>query len=147
MYTYSVQAKINPHALGVRFGGDGTVNAAEFSYQQKVTDFNRMEFDLGFGTGNNQDRLYLVGIYHWDWNLSGGLNWFIGPGASIGLYSNEDSNSYINLALGGQLGLEYDFSHLNAPILLSLDARPMWDFIGDDVGLGWGVSLGVRYIW
>lgn len=141
------QAQINPHAIGLRLGGNGVVNGAEISYQHGLGDSNRLEFDLGFGANRSQSRLFLAGIYHWDWNITEGLNWYIGPGASLGFYTYDDFDGYVNIALGGQIGLEYDFNQHDVPILLSLDARPMWDFIGDNAGLGWGAALGVRYTW
>lgn len=145
--SYYSQAQVNPHAIGLRFGGNGETNGAELSYQHGLSERNRLELDLGFGANHNHHRTFLAGIYHWDWNLTDGLNWFVGPGASIGFYSYDDHAGYLNVALGGQIGLEYDFNRHNAPILLSLDFRPMWDFIGDNAGLGWGTALGVRYTW
>ena len=106
---------------------------------------------MGFAGSPHQSRFSFAAIYHWDWRITEGLNWFIGPGAGLGFYSYdntyENSNDYFNVALGGQIGMEYDFNTVNAPILLSLDVRPMWDFAGYDAGLGWGMALGVRYTW
>ena len=138
--SYIMNAQVNPHAIGLRIGGNGDVNGAELSYQQGFNDVNRLELDLGFGGNPHHSRFFLVGVYHWVWNITEGLNWYIGPGAGIGYYSYEDSDGYFNVAIGGQVGLEYDFNTLDAPILVSLDVRPMWDFIGDDAGLGWGVA-------
>lgn len=146
-FGYFAQSQVNPHAFGLRFGGDGVVNGIELSFQPAVGANNRFEFDLGFGGNNNHNRLFLAAIYHWDFNIVGGLNWYIGPGASIGFYTYDNDPGYLNLALGGQIGIEYDFNVHGAPILLSLDARPMWDFIGDHAGLGWGAALGLRYTW
>lgn len=144
---YLAQAQVNPHAIGLRFGGNGTVNGGELSYQHGMGDANRLELDLGFGGNKTHNRMFLAGIYHWDWNLTGGLNWFVGPGASVGFYTYDNDPGYLNVALGGQIGLEYDFNTMGAPILLSLDARPMWDFLGSNAGLGWGTSFGLRYTW
>ena len=140
-------AQVNPHAIGLRFGGNGDVNGAELSYQHGMGDANRIELDLGFGGNSDHNRMYLAGIYHWDWNITAGLNWFVGPGAAVGFHTYKNSDDHINVSLGGQIGLEYDFNTMGAPILLSLDARPMWDFLGDNAGLGWGASLGLRYTW
>ncbi len=52
---------------------------------------------------------------------------------------------HLNAGLDGQIGIEYKFRDL--PILVSLDARPMWDFPGDVNGLGWGGAPGLRYTW
>ena len=137
-------AQVNSRAIGLRFGG-GTYSGAEVSYQHGVGSANRIELDLGFGGYSGHSRMFLAGIYHWDMNIVESLNWYIGPGASVGFYHYDGHPDYIGVALGGQIGLEYDFNSLDVPILLSIDARPMWDFIGDNAGLGWGGALGVRY--
>jgi hypothetical protein len=148
---YHLKAQVNPHAIGLRIGGNGDVNAVELSYQKGFSKVNRLELDLGFGGNSHHNRFFLAGIYHWDWNITEGLNWYVGPGAGIGYYSYDNtydnSDDYVNIAIGGQIGLEYDFNTLDVPILLSLDVRPMWDFIGDNAGLGWGLALGVHYTW
>jgi len=145
--SYITNAQVNPHAIGLRIGGNGDINGAEISYQKGFNDVNRLELDLGFGSNPDHTRFFLAGIYHWDWNINKGLNWYVGPGAGLGYYAYENSDGNINIALGGQIGMEYDFNTLNAPILLSLDVRPMWDFLGDNAGFGWGIALGVRYTW
>jgi len=145
--SYYSYAQVNPHAIGLRIGGNGDINGAELSYQKGFNDVNRLELDLGFGGNSHHNRIFLAGIYHWDWNITDGLNWYLGPGAGLGFYSYDDGDDYMNIAIGGQIGLEYDFNTLDAPILLSLDARPMWDFLGDNSGFGWGIALGVRYTW
>jgi hypothetical protein len=145
--SYYTNAQVNPHAIGLRIGGNGDVNGAELSYQKGFGEVNRLELDLGFAGNPHYSKFFLAGIYHWDWNITGGLNWYIGPGAGIGFYSYKDSDDYISVAIGGQIGLEYDFNSLDVPILLSLDVRPLWDFLGDNAGFGWGTALGVRYTW
>ncbi len=148
MYSFTQgTAQINPHALGARFGGNGVLNGAELSYQHGLSNKNRLELDLGFAASKNHTRSYLAGIYHWVWNIDGGLNWYVGPGASIGNYRDRYFSNYFNIAVGGQIGIEYDLSKHNTPLLISLDARPMWDFLGDDAGFGWGACLGLRYVW
>ncbi|HPB04616.1 MAG TPA: hypothetical protein PKV50_00080 [Prolixibacteraceae bacterium] len=138
------QAQISPHAIGLRLGG-GSLGSAELSYQHGLGSANRLEFDLGWGGNSSWNRMNIVGVYHWLWNIDGGLNWYVGPGAALGLYSYKGDPGYVNVAIGGQIGLEYNFSKKGAPILLSIDARPMWDFLGDNAGLGWGAALGIRY--
>ena len=145
--SYIMNAQVNPHAIGLRIGGNGDINGAELSYQHGFNDVNRLELDLGFGGNSHHSRFFLAGIYHWVWNITEGLNWYVGPGAGIGYYEYDDSDGYLNFAIGGQIGMEYDFNSMDVPILLSLDVRPMWDFIGDNAGFGWGVALGVRYTW
>ncbi len=141
----NVQAQVNPHALGLRLGGNGTYSRAEISYQHGMSDVNRLEFDLGFSGNKDYKAMFLTGTYQWVWNIQGGLNWYAGPGAALG-FANSDDNSSFNLGVGGQIGIEYDLNTIKAPLLLSLDFRPMWSFIGDS-GFGWGFALGVRYTW
>jgi hypothetical protein len=148
--SFFAQAQVNPHAIGLRLGGDGTSSGAEISYQHRVGQSNRFEFDLGFNGHDHYNNIFLSGTYQWDWNLVGGLNWYVGPGAAIGFYNWDDKNensSGLYLGVGGQIGLEFDFNHIGAPILLSIDTRPMFDVAGYDTGFGWGVALGVRYTW
>ncbi len=139
-----VSAQVNPNAIGLRFGA-GTYNGAELSYQKGFGSANRLELDLGWGGYSGHSRTFLVGIYHWDWNLVEGLNFFVGPGASVGYYHYDGSDNYIGVAIGGQLGFEYDFNNHGFPILLSIDSRPMWDLLGNNRALGYGGALAVRY--
>ncbi len=138
-------AKVNSHAIGARIGGDGDINGIEISYQRAKGSANRLEFDLGFASNKFRDQISLAGIYQWNFNIEDAFNWYVGPGASVGLYKY--TNSYINIGIGGQIGIEYDFKKQDVPLLLSIDARPMWDLIGDHTGLGWGAALGIRYVW
>jgi len=137
-------AQISSNALGGRLYGGDTFSGAEISYQKGLNDRNRLELDGSFGFRKDFTRISLVGIYHWDWKIVGGFRWYVGPGVSIS-YDNFENNSYINIGLGGQIGIEYKFKDL--PLLISLDSRPMWDFLGDVNGLGWGAALGIRYTW
>jgi len=137
-------AQISPHALGGRLYGGDTFSAAELSYQKGLNSRNRLELDGSFAFKKDFTRIAIVGIYHWDWKIVGGLNWYVGPGASLS-FDNYNNNSYVNIGIGGQIGIEYKFKDL--PLLISLDARPMWDFLGDVNGLGWGAALGIRYTW
>ncbi|MDY0200532.1 MAG: hypothetical protein WC951_13415 [Bacteroidales bacterium] len=143
------QAQVNPHAIGIRSGGNGSSNGVEISYQHGLSELNRLEFDFGFNGYTNYSNLFVSGTYQWDWNITEGLNWYVGPGAAVGFYNwrGTDKSSGVNLGVGGQIGLEYDFNHLDVPILLSLDTRPMFDFVGYNNGFGWGIALGVRYTW
>lgn len=149
MSTY-IEAQVNPNAIGIRFGGDGRTNGAELSYQKGLGSKNRLELDFGFKGYNHYNNFFMSASYQWDFNIVSGLNWYIGPGACLGFYNWDDGNNRsngLNLGLGGQIGLEFDFNKLGAPILLSLDARPMFDFVGYNNGFGWGSALGIRYTW
>lgn len=131
----------NAQNIGVRLGTDG-----ELSYQQRLGNNNRLEFDLGLGGfhyWNSYHYLSLTGVYQWHWYIVDKFGWYVGPGAQLSLVRPSAGGSYFNIALGGQIGIDYEFS---IPLQLSLDARPMWNFLGDFHGFGWGACLGVRYM-
>lgn len=148
-------SQVNSNAIGIRGGGGFGGNGAEISYQKGLGSSNRLELDFGYrsrkfnsGSGKNwyYNHFSVSGIYHWVWNLTEGLNWFIGPGAQLGFYDDYyGSNSGIGLGIGGQIGIEYDFNQHGVPILIGLDARPMWDMLGYYRGFGGGGAFSVRY--
>jgi hypothetical protein len=145
---FTANAQVNSNAIGLRLGG-GTVFGGEVSYQKGISAKNRIELDFGYNGSNSYNMLFVAGIFHWDFNIVEGLNWYIGPGAMAGLWTwniLDQNKSSIGFAVGGQVGLEYDFSSLDVPLLVSIDARPMWNFNSDWGGFGFGSALGVRYI-
>ncbi len=92
----------------------------------------------------------ITGLYEIHGNISDapGLRWYVGPGAHVGFYnSNNDRrfprNSYTLIGLDGVLGLDYKIN--KAPINLSIDWQPSFEFgeYGGFVG-SWG-GLGIRY--
>ena len=151
----STSAQVNPNAIGIRGGGGfGGSYGGEISYQKGLGSSNRLELDFGLrsrrysGKGNDwyYNHFSVTGVYHWVWNLTEGLNWYIGPGAQVGFYDDHYGyNSGISLAVGGQIGLEYDFNKHGVPFLIGLDARPMWDFLGYYSGFGGGAAFSLRY--
>jgi hypothetical protein len=153
----NIQSQVNPNAIGARGGGFLGSYGGEISYQKGFGEANRLELDLGWrsrrynngnGNGNNwyYNQFSVTGIYHWVFNITDGLNWYIGPGAQVGFYDDYyNTNSGASIALGGQIGLEYDFNMHDVPLLLSLDARPMFDFIGYYGGFGGGGAFSLRY--
>ncbi len=141
----SLSAQVNKHALGLRLGGQNSYGSVELSFQGGINNTNRIEVDLGFSSGKDYSAFFLTSIYHWVWDISQGLNVYAGPGLGVGL-ANADNNSNMSIGLGGQAGVEYDFSTIKVPILLSIDFRPLWD-ITNNSGFGWGIALGLRYTW
>lgn len=148
----SVQQTKAQGALGLRLGG-GEFFGAEISWLTAM-DANRWEVDGSFGGGNHWMTIGVTGAYHWDWNIVAGLNWFVGPAAQVRFLFADNHSSDICLGIGGQIGLEYDFSDLGAPIQLSLDLRPLahfyllnhYDVPGHYRYFGWDAALGIRYV-
>lgn len=148
--TISMAQDISENAIGLRLG-DSDGFGAEVSYQRAIGDNNRLEFDLGIRDGKNFDGFKVAGLYHWVWNIDGGFNWYVGPGAGIAAYSYDnqgndfDDESETFVFLAGQIGIEYNF---DIPLMLSLDFRPELGF-GDELykndDLDFDIALGIRY--
>lgn len=156
--SYNGFGQVQPNAIGIR-GGSGTFgHGAEISYQRGIGSNNRLELDLGWaghhyhGYDSRYSAIGLTGIYQWVWNITGGFNWFVGPGAQVGTYTHYHRHDEFNgthsglvLNVGGQIGVEYDFNQLGAPLQLGLDARPMWQLTHSHTGFGYGGALSLRY--
>ena len=154
----SISAGFAQRGIGLRWGIQShLVNGmgAELSYQQAL-DNNRLEIDFGmaggFSIGDNKSNsfsLSLSAIYHWKFEIANGFSWYVGPAASGGLYFVQFDRSFegATLGLGGQVGIEYDFSSKGIPLQLSLDTRPMINLLSPEVSRGFniGVCLSVRY--
>ncbi|RYH74486.1 hypothetical protein EVU94_05565 [Flavobacteriaceae bacterium 144Ye] len=141
--TLSNAQDISPNAIGLRLG-DSDGFGAEVSYQRGLGDNNRLEFDLGWRSGNGYDGFKLAGLYQWVWNIDGGFNWYAGAGGGVGSYSfdNNDFDDETFIFAAGDIGIEYNF---DIPLLLSLDFRPELGFgdFRDDVDFD--IALGIRY--
>jgi hypothetical protein len=86
----------------------------------------------------------LTGLYeiHGDINGAEGLRWYVGPGAHLGFYNSKYGGGSV-IGIDGVIGLDYKFN--GAPINVSLDWQPSFEF-GDGSGFigSWG-GLGIRY--
>jgi hypothetical protein len=88
----------------------------------------------------------LTGLYeiHGDINGAPGLKWYVGPGVHIGFYDKDyyKGNSAI-AGVDGVLGLDYKIN--KAPLNLSIDWQPSFEFAdGRGFAGSWG-GLGIRY--
>ena len=100
------------------------------------------------------DGFRLTGLYEIHGPISGasGLQWYIGPGLHVGAYSDGhhhhdgdefDHHSHGSFGIDGVIGLDYKFN--GAPINLSLDWQPSFEFADGHGFVGsWG-GLGIRY--
>jgi hypothetical protein len=133
-FAFTATAFAQEKAIGLRFGG-GTAFNGEISYQQSLSDANRLELDLGlYGSG-----VSLSGVYQWVWGLpelADGFSWYAGVGGGILSYDG------FNLGLLGQIGIEYKLP--SVPLQFSLDVRPGF-YLMNGYGNGSGAALGVRY--
>src|SRR5688572_16714269 len=91
-----------------------------FTYKKFVTVKHALEAQAMF----HREGLRLVGLYEFHFPLEGigGLAWYAGPGAHIGVYRSkykELYNSNTDFGIDGVIGLDYKIP--NAPVNLSLD--------------------------
>ena len=141
-------SQVNPNAIGLRGGRGNFGSGTELTYQKGLGDENRLELDLGLSSSSSHSHFIVTGIYHWVKNITSGLNWYVGPGAQLGSYrfkNNVIGDDGLTLAVGGQIGIEFDLNELDVPLLISIDTRPMWGFVGGGSGLNYGGNLAVRY--
>ncbi len=124
-------------AIGVKFY-PGAVSIKHF-----VTDQNAVE-----GLGYFFERgLRVAGLFeiHNDINGAQGLRWYAGPGAHITSYKSKYGGG-IGVGIDGVLGLDYKVN--NAPLNLSLDWQPSYEFGNGVANRGftgnWG-GIGIRY--
>jgi hypothetical protein len=136
--------QISKNALGLRFG-DNDGFGAEISYQRGLFSNNRLEFDLGWRDGRDNDGFKLVGLYQWVFPLDGSFHWYVGAGAGIGSVEDNNDNNDSFALIAGDIGVEYNF---RIPLLLSLDFRPEFGF-GDENfendDLDFDIGIGIRY--
>ncbi|MGH2553467.1 MAG: hypothetical protein ACRDEB_07110 [Chitinophagaceae bacterium] len=126
-------------ALGVKVWDGGGITVKHFFAGNNAGELIGYFWNRGFR---------LTGLYEIHGNISDapGLRWYIGPGAHLGFYDYYKGNNRIDgtiFGVDGVLGLDYKFR--GAPINLSLDWQPSFEF-GDYVGFNgnWG-GLGIRY--
>lgn len=130
-------------ALGVKVWDGGGISLKHFFNSQNAGELIAYFWRHGFR---------VTGLFEIHGNISGapGLKWYIGPGLHIGYYDAgyvHQGYYYIDhrtlIGIDGVLGLDYKFNH--APINLSLDWQPAFEF-GDYAGFygNWG-GFGIRY--
>jgi hypothetical protein len=124
-------------AIGIKF-----LDGAGISFKHFINDKAAIEGIGFFGGGGAR----ITGLYeiHFDIESVDGLKWYVGPGAHVGFYKNIavlGSSSFIGV--DGVLGLDYKVK--NAPLNLSLDWQPTFEFGLNRGFIGsWG-GFGVRY--
>jgi hypothetical protein len=123
------------NALGVKVWDGGGISFKHFFNERNAGEL------IGYFYRNG---VRFTGLYEIHGDITGaeGLKWYIGPGAHIGFYNSKYGDGAF-AGIDGVLGLDYKFNA--APINISLDWQPSFEF-GDNRGFygGWG-GLGIRY--
>lgn len=142
--------EISDHAIGLRLG-DSDGFGAEISYQKSISQYNRIELDLGWRDHRYFNAFKLAGVYQWVHEIDGSFNWYYGVGGGLGNVSFDNIPNYVSDNDGlfvfgaGNVGIEYNFDF---PLLLSLDIRPEVGLIGYDGfsdNFDFDIALGIRY--
>lgn len=130
-------------ALGVKVWDGGGISLKHFFNEKNAGELIGFFWREGFR---------LTGLYEIHGPISGapGLKWYIGPGLHIGTYNNHHYHdgdphyhTHGSIGIDGVLGLDYKFNQ--APINISLDWQPSFEFAdGHGFAGSWG-GLGIRY--
>lgn len=122
-------------ALGVKVWDGGGISLKHFFNDKHAGELIAYFWSRG---------IRFTGLYeiHGDISDVEGLKWYIGPGAHIGFYNTKYGDGGF-IGIDGVIGLDYKFT--GAPINISLDWQPSFEFGGDRGFVGsWG-GLGIRY--
>jgi hypothetical protein len=140
--------------IGLRLSGWNT----GISFKQSIGEPRAIEGLFSFRRGG----FVVTGLYekHTSFPNAEGLSWFYGGGAHVGFYDDgydyyyysyrnnkvyvykDNGSATVGLGLDFILGLAYKFK--NAPIDLSLDAKPFADFVDGFQGY-WDGALTLRF--
>jgi hypothetical protein len=131
-------------AIGVKVWDGGGLSIKHFTHEKAALEGIAYFWDDGFR---------IAGLYeiHGDIGGAPGLRWYVGPGAHIGFYDTDnndndndnDGTDDTYFGIDGVIGLDFKFN--KAPINISLDWQPVFEF-GEGRGFygNWG-GLGIRY--
>ena len=127
-------------ALGVKVWDGAGITFKHFFEGNNAGEFIAYFWNRGFR---------FTGLYeiHGNFADAKGLKWYVGPGAHIGFYDyHDDHNHHIDgvfIGIDGVLGLDYKFT--GAPINISIDWQPSFEFAdGHGFNGSWG-GFGIRY--
>lgn len=137
------------HAIGARFGSASGIN-----YRYTLAQDRAVEGILSVQSNSTSSRFRLVGLYEYHKPIAGDFSWYYGYGGSIGSYTYKaftdangqyhNSKGELSLSIDGIVGVEYNIP--NAPIALSLDIKPYFDFIQESsIRLLDPVGFSIRY--
>ena len=121
-------------AIGVKF------YPGALSFKHFFSPKNAVEA-LGYFK-NNGTRITALYEIHGDISNAGGLKYYYGPGAHVSFYSSKYGGGG-SVGLDGVLGLDYKVA--SAPINLSLDWQPSFDFKDTDGFIGNWFGIAIRY--
>ena len=113
------------HAVGARFG-----SATGFNYRYTLAEDRAIEGILSIQSNSTSRRFRMVGLYQYHKPLTPEFSWYYGFGGSVGSFKYKDvhnDSAELALSIDGVIGVEYNVP--NAPLAISLDLKPYFDFI------------------
>ena len=141
--SFSANAQDYQKSLGLRLG-----RPLGLSYKQFLSSSNAIEIiaDLDIFE-KNVTKISGSGFYLWQKSLGdvSGLSWFVGPGASAGIFMVSvagNSSSDFNASLNGLIGLDYKLA--TVPLVIAVDFGPRF-YLMHSAGFLWGGAITLRY--
>ena len=146
---YSLEPENNkgPYTTGYKKAIGVKMYPSAISYKSFVTGSKALEV-LGYFTLDGFRTTVMIEKYSPFANTNN-LSWYIGYGGHIGVWSEEwkknnpTHDAGIALGVDGILGLDYKIN--NAPLNLSLDWQPSFNFVGSSYFESGWAGLGIRY--
>ena len=138
------------HAVGLRFG-----SASGLNYRYTLAENRALEGIMSVRSNSSSSTFRLVGLYEYHKELPlENFSWYYGFGGSIGnytykSYTNKEGvhvpkNAELSLSIDGIIGVEYNLP--TAPIALSLDIKPYFDFVQEStIRIFDPVGFSIRY--
>jgi hypothetical protein len=146
-YTLEPEKKTGPFTTGYKKAIGVKMYPSAISYKTFKTDTKAFEI-LGYFTLDGFRATVMMEKYSSFANTDQ-LSWYIGYGGHMGLWSEEwkknnpTHDAGIALGVDGIIGLDYKIK--NAPLNLSLDWQPSFNFVGSSYFESGWAGLGIRY--
>lgn len=121
------------HEIGLELSPIHGRISPSINYLFSITPKHQLDFTGSFAMGRGQQSDFISSTfsayYKRKFNIIEGLSWYVGPGASL-RYGRVSAPTLqvFDLGIGAQIGLEYDFSKHNVPIVFGMDIKPEYHF-------------------
>lgn len=136
-------------AIGARFGSASGIN-----YRFTLAQDRAIEGILSVQSNSSSSRFRLVGLYEYHKPITPNFSWYYGYGGSVGSYTykaytdangnRRNAHGEVSLSIDGIVGVEYNIP--NAPLSLSLDVKPYFDFLQESsIRVFDPVGFSIRY--
>jgi hypothetical protein len=139
----STEEYTSPYKKAIGF----KLNPGAISYRSFYTRNKALE-GIGF-ISLDGFQLTILNEKYFPFSNAENLTWYIGYGGHFNLWSekyklnNPAKSAGVAVGVDGMLGLDYKLK--NAPINISVDIQPAFNFVGASYfDLGWG-GIGIRY--